>query len=293
MNDIEDIIIINKTVFHEILLNNNLKIPENILKKYNELIKNNNCFNCKYDPKSVWEKKKAKTKIINSNINKLYLITSNISDDYNDKKKLTVLLNKITEINKNNILEDIKNIIENNKDSNDVLLSLLNIIYIFIGKNDPKNFNLIYIKILNLFDIFNKDILYNYMNNYIINNIWEPYEYIIKYNILDDKYYNDYCEYIKWKNNQLNIIKSFIYLYENNNKYLEILNILLNNINIKLNKYESENTNKYIIDYLLELEYIILDKIKNENIILNLKKKDLNKLENSTKFIIMNIIEKK
>lgn len=293
MNDIEDIIIINKTVFHEILLNNNLKIPENILKKYNELIKNNNCFNCKYDPKSVWEKKKAKTKIINSNINKLYLITSNISDDYNDKKKLTVLLNKITEINKNNILEDIKNIIENNKDSNDVLLSLLNIIYIFIGKNDPKNFNLIYIKILNLFDIFNKDILYNYMNNYIINNIWEPYEYIIKYNILDDKYYNDYCEYIKWKNNQLNIIKSFIYLYENNNKYLEILNILLNNINIKLNKYESENTNKYIIDYLLELEYILLDKIINENIILNLKKKDLNKLENSTKFIIMNIIEKK
>ncbi len=293
MNDIEDIIIINKAVFHEILLNNNLKIPENILKKYNELIKNNNCFNCKYDPKSVWEKKKAKTKIINSNINKLYLITSNISDDNNDKKKLTGLLNKITELNKDNILEDIKNIIENNKDSNDVLLSLLNIIYIFIGKNDPKNFNLIYIKILNLFDIFNNDILYNYMNNYIINNIWEPYEFIIKYNILDDKYYNDYCEYIKWKNNEMNIIKSFIYLYENNNKYLAIINILLNNINIKLNKYETINTNKYIIDYLLELEYIILDKIKNENIILNLKKKDLNKLDNSTKFIIMNIIEKK
>ena len=98
MNDIEDIIIINKEVFHEILLNNNLKIPENILKKYNELIKNNNCFNSKYDPKSVWEKKKAKNKIIYSNINKLYLITSNISDDNNDKKKLTGLLNKIIRI---------------------------------------------------------------------------------------------------------------------------------------------------------------------------------------------------
>lgn len=292
MNDIEDIIIINKTVFHEILLNNNLKIPENILKKYNEIIKNNNCFNSKYDPKSVWEKKKAKTKIINSNINKLYLITSNISDNNNYKKKLTGLLNKITELNKDNILKNIKDIIETNKDNSDVLFSLLNIIYIFIGKNDPKNFNLIYIKILNLFDIFNNDILYDYMNNYIINNIWEPYEFIIKYNILDDKYYNNYCEYIKWKNNEINIIKSFIYLYENNNKYLDILNILLNNINIKLNNYEKINTNKYIIHYLLELEYIILDKIKNENIILNLKKKDLNKLDNSIKFIIMNIIEK-
>ena len=103
---------------------------------------------------------------------------------------------------------------------------------------------------------------------------------------------NDYCEYIKWKNNQINIIKSFIYLYENNSKYLDILNILLNNINIKLNNYEKINTNKYIIDYLLELEYIILDKIKNENIILNLKKINLNILDNSTKFIIMNIIEK-
>lgn len=130
------------------------------------------------------------------------------------------------------------------------------------------------------------------MNNYIINNIWEPYEFIIKYDILNNKYYNDYCEYIKWKNNQINIIKSFIYLYENNSKYLDILNILLNNINIKLNNYEKINTNKYIIDYLLELEYIILDKIKNENIILNLKKINLNILDNSTKFIIMNIIEK-
>jgi len=292
MNDIEDIIIINKEVFHEILLNNNLKIPENILKKYNELIKNNNCFNSKYDPKSVWEKKKAKNKIINSNINKLYLITSNISDDNNDKKKLTGLLNKITQLNKDNILKEIKNIIANNKDNIHILNSLINIVYIFIGKNDPKKFNLIYIKILNLFDNFNNNILYNYMNNYIINNIWEPYEFIIKYDILNNKYYNDYCEYIKWKNNQINIIKSFIYLYENNSKYLDILNILLNNINIKLNNYEKINTNKYIIDYLLELEYIILDKIKNENIILNLKKINLNILDNSTKFIIMNIIEK-
>ena len=292
MNAIEDIIIINKEVFHEILLNNNLKIPENILKKYNELIKNNNCFNSKYDPKSVWEKKKAKNKIINSNINKLYLITSNISDDNNDKKKLTGLLNKITQLNKDNILKEIKNIIANNKDNIHILNSLINIVYIFIGKNDPKKFNLIYIKILNLFDNFNNNILYNYMNNYIINNIWEPYEFIIKYDILNNKYYNDYCEYIKWKNNQINIIKSFIYLYENNSKYLDILNILLNNINIKLNNYEKINTNKYIIDYLLELEYIILDKIKNENIILNLKKINLNILDNSTKFIIMNIIEK-
>ena len=52
-----------KNRYIELFETNNENLSNNIKDKYNELINNYNCFNTKYDPKSVWEKKNFKKKI--------------------------------------------------------------------------------------------------------------------------------------------------------------------------------------------------------------------------------------
>jgi len=266
-----------------------LVISKSITNKYDELIKTYNCFNMKYDPKSVWEKKRHKTKNILYTKNKLYTfttVTKNNTINDTNTKNIIGFLNKITENNKIIILKSIEDIIsENNYIENNVLL---NIVFNYI----EKKYDIIYINILKLFEKKHSNIIYDYINDYILLKKWLPYNYIISNNILDDNLYNEYCDYIKWKKKEINYIKTFIYIInEEKERYTNIYEILCDNIFDIFNNYLTDNYYTYLLDYTLELLYLLLNETDN-NIINNLKKIDMTKIDNSTKFIIYNIIKK-
>ena len=290
MNNDEDFIKIDFDYFQKKLKNykyNDINI-DNLNKKKKDLIQNYSCFNEKYDSKFLWEKKKMKKNYYNksnSNTNrsienyneqqqnniekKLYTFTTNKFNINKDKKLFISLLNKISNTNKNLMINDIKNIIQ----SYENIEELLDIIYIFIGKNDDK----IYVEILK--DIINKDKnkFYNYLNKieYIVN---EKYTQV---NILLDKNYDDFCDFKKEKTKCLNIFKSFIDIidYADDNIINNFLINISNNIISIINNLEDSKS--YIINYYLELLLILKQKINIKTININISKYD-----KSTKFIL-------
>jgi len=200
---------------------------------------------------------------------KLYTFTTNKFNINKDKKIFISLLNKISNTNKNLMINDIKNIIQ----SYENIEELLDIIYIFIGKNDDK----IYVEILK--NIINKDknIFYNSLNKieYIVN---EKYTEV---NILLDKNYDYFCDFKKEKTKCLNIFKSFIDIIDYtgddiiNNFLVNIRNNIISIIN------NLEDSKSYIINYYLELLLILKQKINIKTIDINISKYD-----KSTKFIL-------
>lgn len=290
MNIIEDnedeyeIIKIDLQIFKEELKkykeNKNI-IPNNIQLKYNEIVSNYNCFNLKYDPKSVWEKKRYKNMKNNNNNNfkhKLHIFTPP-NNNNKDNKLLIGLLNKITTTNEEIITNKINQIINKNN------LDLIDIVINYIGKK----YDVLYLKILKIFEKYDKNVVYNYIKNYVEKRTWYPYSLIKEKNILENEYYDDYCDYIKWKNNQLNMLKILYFLYkDNNNLYDDICNKLSNDIYDEIDKGLNNSEYKYLIDYLLELLEVLKEKI-NEDIIDKLKKYNLKKVDSSTKFLILNI----
>lgn len=258
----------------------------NIKKKYDELINNYSCFSNKYDAKSVWEKKKLKNTKIIHNKKSLPLILSNKNSKNIDinKKNLISNLNKITNNNIDTIIVNIELILDYNYDKiNEYFKVVLNSI--------EKNYDINYIKVLKIFEKKNKDIISNYIDYYKNEKIWMANNYILENNILNDNLYDEYCEYLKWKIKQINILKTIKYFIEEKENYIEILDKIIYDLceylleNIKIKSY------KYILDYILELLQI-LSEIKSEEIIKKLKEIDLEKIDKSTKFLILNIIKK-
>ena len=268
----------------------NYHIPDNIMSKYNELIKKYNCFTYKYDAKSIWEKKKSKkiNNTINTNKNRIYTFTTTSSDNNKIKKSMISYLNKITNKNRTNIFDSIDTLINSIKDDKIILNELYNILLIYISKNNDE----IYERIIKLFIKYDNTIFIDSVNDFYKNKTWLPYEFIINNNILDDKFYDNYCDYIKWKNKGINIVKLYskiiIDMYSKN----DIIDKLLNDIYELFIYYLNNSGKKYIIDYLLELTHIIIKCKKNDFILNDLKKIDLNKVDNSTKFLLLNILEK-
>ena len=196
-----------------------------------------------------------------------------------DNKLLIGLLNKITTTNEEIIINKINQIINKNN------LYLIDTVINYIGKK----YDVLYLKILKIFEKYEKNVVYNYIKNYIEERKWYPYSLIIEKNILENEYYDDYCDYIKWKNNQLNMLKILYFLYkDNNNLYDDICNKLSNEIYNEIDKGLNNNKYKYIIDYLLESLDILKEKI-DKDIINKFKKYNLKKVDSSTKFLILNI----
>ena len=289
MNNDDDIIKIDLDYFQKKLKDykyNDINI-DNLNKKKKELIQNYSCFNEKYDSKFLWEKKKMKKNIYNknnwniyrsndnndqqqnNNEKKLYTFTTNKFNINKDKKLFISLLNKISNTNKNVIINDITKIIDNYEN----IEELLEIIYIFIGKNDDK----IYIEILK--NIINKDKnkFYDSLNKikYIVS------EKYTKVNILLDKNYDDFCDFKKEKTKCLNLFKSVVEIIEYTND--ETINIIIekisNNIVSIINNLEESKS--YIINYYLELLLILKKNINIESINI-----DISKYDKSTKFIL-------
>ena len=263
--------------------NNIVEIPSNILEKVADIKNSYSCFNSYYDPKMIWAKKifNNKDKYNKPKVkNRVHIIIPEFTKTSETKRSLIGYLNKLSNKNKDFIYEKLKDIIDNSKDTLDEIFS---IIINYIKTNDDN----IYSDIL---DFFDKDFLTSniniYWDNYLTNKEWNPPTYIYENNLLllNDEY-DLYCDYIKWKKSIHNMNKVWV-------KYKESeLIILLNNICEHINYIINEDVHKYILDILLEQIYKILCIKKYPEIIDKVKNIDLKKFDNSTKFLIYNIIE--
>lgn len=262
--------------------NNITDIPENILDKVADIKKTYTCFNSFYDPKMIWAKKiynnkdkynKPKPK------NRFHIIIPEFSKTSEIKRSLIGYLNKLSHKNKENIYEKIKNIIN----KNEILEELFNIVLNYIKTNEDDIY-------CNLLDLFDKDYVALNINkiwdNYLNNKEWNPPAYVYENNLLllNDEY-DMYCDYIKWKKNIHNMNKVWA-KYKN-----EELIVLLNNIFEHVINIINEDVHKYIIDILLEQIYKLLSIKKYPEIIDKIKNIDIKNFDSSTKFFIYNIIE--
>lgn len=283
-------IIIPNTIFLNKLKNiKSNSIPNVYLNKAKEL-QILPCFNTIYNSKLIWDKKKKYDKEIISK-NKIHIVITDFSDKSKNKREFISFLNKLTDIKKDDIYFKIKNLIKQNNDDDE----FFTILYNFIIKNDSKNIDIY----LNIFNFLNKDIVSKnidiYWNNFNENKDWIPHSYILENDLMigneDDVIYNLYCDYVKWKKTNNSIINLLILLIIDKNK----IDTLLNNIYNYLIDYIYFSTKKYrhVIDILLEDIIIIISHYKNNNIIDKIKNIDLSILENSSKFLIYNIIDKK
>lgn len=256
------------------------EIPENIKNKADVINDTYSCFKSYYDPKMIWVKKNynKKEKPVTTK-NRFHIIIPDFTDKSMLKRKLVGLLNKITTKNKNTIYESIKEIISTN-DKN----SVFEIIWEYIKLNE----NSLYTNILTFFDEnILRDNIDTKWKNYIELREWDPPKTIYDNNILllNDEY-DLYCDYIKWKKNINNLNKLWIKFKLNEIHVL--LDVLFKHTTyiIKENKEY-----KHILDIFLEQLFNILSVTKTTEIINKIKDIDISKFNNSTKFIIYNILD--
>jgi hypothetical protein len=281
----DNIIKINASMFTDCYRGKTVRdVPENILNKSQQIKQTYNCFNLFYDPKMIWEKKKFTKKekaATNKTRSRFHIIIPDFTDDSMNKRQLTGYLNKLTEKNKTVLYEKIKAIItDNNKED------LFSIIWTYIKTSDSHvYFNLIY--------LFDKEFLdksvHQLWSSYISNKEWRPLDYILENNLLllnDD--YEMYCNYIKWKKEVNNLNMTWMKLKMD-------MNLLLNNIYDEMIAYKTSGAlvYKYVIDIYLEQLYKILKVFRNADMIRKISSLDINSFESSSKFLIMNILEKK
>lgn len=257
---------------------------EIITEKVNNLLKKYSCFNSIYDPKMIWEKKKYNKKENKQTKNRFHIIIPDFTDNSILKRQLTGHLNKLSSKNKTIIYEKINEIIISNNTE-----EFFQLIWSYIKTDD----NDLYFAILNFFE---EEFLIKMINkmwdNYIENKEWIPPDYIMKNNILllNDEY-DMYCNYVKWKK-EINIINStWIKLKKNLDLLLnDILDIMIKYMN---NKLQNEIVYKHVIDIFLEQIYKITKHYNCPNIVKKVKDLDIKLFDNSSRFLIYNIIEKK
>lgn len=282
---VNDIIKLDLQLFKD-LYNKKPKLSSNLIQKKDDIYKNHKCFHINYEANNNWTDKKYNRPIRNENYtkplkhqNKLYIITSDFTEEGKINKQFTSLLNKLTLQNKDNIYSKLEGLLENT--DNLLQHNLYEIVWDFIKKSP----DIIYIDILSYFDI---NITITYCNQYISQKLWYPPQYAFEnelYKSAEDLY-DLYCDFVKWKKEMVNIIKALCILIDNIDFDLELLT---NNL------YElfEKRSHRHITDYVLELLKILFSKYVNEDILFKLKNIELNNIDSSTKFLILNIIESK
>jgi hypothetical protein len=275
---------IHASIFTDVYKQKTVKdVPENILAKASQIKQTYSCFNSFYDPKMIWEKKKfsKKDKVCSKAKSRFHIIIPDFTDDNMNKRQLTGYLNKLTDKNRTVLYEKIGGII-----TDDNKAELFKIIWSYIKTSDSNLY-------FNLIHLFKKDFMHASVDAlwslYIKNEEWKPPSYILENNLLllNDEY-EMYCNYIKWKKEVNNLNMTWVKLKMN-------MNMLLNNIFDEMIRY-SQGTGaiyKYIVDIYLEQIYKILKVYKNPDILKKIGELDINTFESSSKFLIMNILEKK
>ena len=284
----QNIIISNNLFINRLKNIKVIDIPDVYLNKANEIQKYA-CFNTAYNSKLIWDKKKKNDKEIIKN--KIHIVITDFTDKSKIKREFISFLNKLTDAKKDDLYVKIKELIKHNNEDDEIFTLLYN----FIIKNDANNINLY----LNIFDFLNRDIVIKktniYWNNFIDKKEWIPPLYILENELMtgneDDKIYDLYCDYVKWKKTNNSIINILILLVIDKVK----IDGLLNSIFIYLMEYISLPSKKYrhVIDILLEDIITIMSYYKNTEIIDKFKNIDMSVFENSSKFLIYNITGKK
>jgi len=293
LND-NDIITIDVSIFQKQLGSfNNLNISPSSLKKKQELESSYSCFLSNHENKiTEWiEKKHHQNKywkdhkhyVTPKPNNRLHILPSNFTEEDKSKKKFTGFLNKLTESNSSTIIPQIQQEISNSSQK-DVLYK---IIWNFIEKSSEKK----YIQLLNYYD---KEYNMIHFKKYISDNEWYPSEYILNKNILNlsENEYDIYCQYVKWKKQQINILKGWCSFWDKkeNIEHFETLtgNIVnfLESILINISKEK-----KHLADYCLEYLFVIMNHNKYEKYSERLHQIPLSNLESSSKFLLKNLLE--
>lgn len=253
-----------------------LNINDKIIEKKQFLINNFNCFKDKYDSKFLWEKKKKKFTNIKTN-KRIHTFTTNLTDTSKNKKLFISLLNKLTSNNKKSIISDIESIISTNDD----LGELTNIVF----TNISKNYNELYLDILYLIYNKNNKLIDNYYNDYINNNKWLLLNEYNDVNIMEEKNYELFCEYKKFKLSNKNILNSVIFFKSNGHLINNLIEQIIEKILIE------DNFKSYVVNYYLELLDIFKKHITNNNYS-KLEDLNINNYDKSTKFLYNNLFIK-
>ncbi len=284
-----DIIKIDINVFKEYYKSMNKQItPCTLLKKKNEIYNNFKCFHINHETHLYTPEKKLFYKRFKENqiytkpqaTQRLYIISSNFTEEDKTKKLFTSYLNKLTIQNKNVLYSKIESLLKT-----DYKEQLYNIIWDFIKKSSN---SILYVDLLKFYD--SKKIEDNWIL-YIKEKKWYPYSLIDKSNLLssDEKVYDEYCEYVKYKKEISNIINAWC-LYNNNLNYIDnILNDLYEFFDI----YKDNKDKKHLIDFTLEQIYNIMKKYRRSFIQDKFSNIHLDTYDSSTRFLILNILELK
>jgi hypothetical protein len=274
-----DIIHYELSKFQEIYSSkSNQPIPDHLVEKVNYYKTNFSCFNSFYDPKMVWEKKKFNKKERQPK-NRYHIIIHDFTDESMVKRQLIGYLNKLTVKNHEIIYTKLRDIISLHNNEEFFL-----VVWSYIKTTD----NELYLKIIDFFNHEMRDLeISKLWQSYIANKEWMPPKQILENDVLkSNNEYDMFCDYSKWKKEINNMNKAWIILKKD-------VDILLDNIFEFFCEYLSQsNIYKHILDILLEQIDKILRHHTNIDIINKVKQLDTSKFDNSTKFLIYNIIEK-
>ena len=269
MSNVSDIIRYDLNVFKEkynkIKNNTSYIMPDNLIKKKQDIYHNYKCFHMTYE--EYHENKVYKSATIKPHQNRLYIITSDFTEDNQHKKKVIGYLNKLTEQNRETLYPKLKELLND---------SMYSMVWDFIKKS-PKQ---IYIDLLSSFD---EKLTLSYFIEYVAQKSWYPPSYALDNNLLasNEEFYDMYCDYVKWKNQTSNTLKAFCMIY--NTGFDQLVHDLYDLFYIA--------DHRHIIDFCLEQILLLKPYIHSDHTVLHKLKKIDKEVESSTKFLLKDIIE--
>jgi hypothetical protein len=220
------------------------------------------------------------TTVSKTQANRLYIITSDFTEDSKIKKQFTGYLNKLTDSNKDIVLPKIKELLQNEAIHNIVY----DIVWDFIKKQSKNIYN-------DILEYFDKDITTTYLQEYIDNKQWYPPAYVFDNNLLtsNEELYDMYCEYVKWKKTISNLNKTLCIISNDNINYDRLIEDFFSLIQETIHNINQ----RHVLHFALEQIQIIMQssKVNKNKYIDKLNCINVNDLESSCKFLIIDILD--
>jgi hypothetical protein len=214
--------------------------------------------------------------------NRLYIITSDFTEDTKIKKQFTSNLNKLTDTNKQSIYQKMKELIAAVKDR-ELQECLYSTVWDFIRKDAAELY-------VNVLKFFNPTMTIDYVKKHISEKEWYPPDYALQNNlhVSKNELYDSYCDYTKWKKGTLNIMRIVCNITDNDQ-----LDKLSTDIYDLFFEHLYQQETKHIVYCALEMLQIILKKRSSasKQIVASLRAISVEELDSSCRFLIMDIID--
>jgi hypothetical protein len=226
--------------------------------------------------------------------NRLYVITSDFTEDTKIKKQFIGYMNKLTENNKASLYEKIETLLASIK--NHILLqSAYDTVWDFLGKVPDK----LYIYVLKMFE---NSMTTKYIDNYVDSKVWYPPHYAFENNLLganmeaDQSAYDMYCDYVKWKKTTSNHNKAVLLLINDSHNALSyvISKLLLDLYSLFETSINATNPlNSHLTHFALEQIQLFANKNNTSynEVVNKLRYINMDKLDSSSKFLILDILQ--